>query len=139
MSIKSNNVFLLIKDSIIGWAENDAFLHASSLAYYPIFSVAPLVIISVGIAGLFFTKAAVEGLVVNTLEGFVGIEVATLIQDIILNASFNRFSTSGILVTILGLVILLYGGAIVFFSGCKWPLTLCWAFYLKQTMCSQAL
>lgn len=111
---KEKGVIPLLTESLTGWAENDAFLHASSLAYYTIFSIAPLVIISVGIAGMFFTKAAVEGLVVKAIEGIVGTEVATLIQDIILNASTST-STTSLLATILGLMILLYGASIVFF------------------------
>lgn len=107
-------IYHLLKDSITGWAENNAFLHASSLAYYTIFSIAPLVIISVGIASMFFTKAAVEGLIVKAIEGIVGTEVAILIQDIILNAS-NNTPTTSILATVLGLLILLYGASIVFF------------------------
>ncbi len=112
--MKPKGVYFLLKESITGWGQNDAFLHASSLAYYTIFSIAPLLILSVSIAGLFFTEAAIEGLIVEVIEGMVGTEVATLVQDIIINASKNT-TTTGILVAILGLLITLYGASIVFF------------------------
>ncbi len=111
--MKQKGVFYLLKESITGWGENDAFLHASSLAYYTIFSIAPLVIITVGVVGIFFSQAVAEGVIVNLLESWVGAEIATLIEDILLNASGVR--RNSIIATTLGALIMLYGASIVFF------------------------
>ena len=51
------------KDVVSGWLEVDAFTLAAALAYYAIFAIAPLLLISIHIASLFFNRAAaVEGL-----------------------------------------------------------------------------
>jgi membrane protein len=96
----------------VGWLQNDAVLHAGALAYFTIFSLAPLSIISVAIAGMMFSQAAVAGLVVDMLQDFVGAESAALIQDIILNSDLT---TSSGLAALIGLGVMLYGAAIVFF------------------------
>jgi len=104
-------VFILLRDSITGWLGNDAILHAGALAYFTIFSLAPLLIISTAVAGMLFSQAAVDGLVVQMLEGFIGTEAAQWVQDIIINSSF---STSSGLAALIGSLVLLYGAALLF-------------------------
>ena len=104
-------IFFLLRDSIAGWLGNDAVLHSAALAYFTIFSLAPLLIISTAVAGMLFSQAAVDGLVVNMLEGFIGTDAAQWVQDIIINSSF---STSGGLAALIGSLVLLYGSALVF-------------------------
>jgi membrane protein len=60
------------KDVVSGWLEAGAFTLAASLAYYAIFSIAPLLLISIHVASLFLDRtAAVEGLT-NELIGIIG-------------------------------------------------------------------
>ena len=60
------------KDVVNGWLEADAFTMAAALAYYAIFAIAPLLLISIYLASLFFDRAAaVEGLT-KELIGVIG-------------------------------------------------------------------
>ena len=105
-------VFFLLKDSIAGWLGNDAMLHSSALAYVAIFSLAPLLIIATAVAGMLFSEAVVEGLVVQILEGFIGTDAAQMVEEMIINSSFS--SSSG-LAALIGGIILFYGAALAFF------------------------
>ena len=65
-------IFILFKDSITGWLQNDAVLHSAALAYFTIFSLAPLLIISVAIAGMLF----------NTVMGSRDAEMKAIKDDV---------------------------------------------------------
>jgi membrane protein len=106
-------VFDLFRDSVMGWSRNEAPFYAAALAYYTIFSLAPLLIISTAIAASIFNQAAVEGRVVELFEGTLGPDIALLIQDIIKN-SYNATSSS--LATVIGVGVLLYGASTIFYK-----------------------
>jgi membrane protein len=60
------------KDVVNGWLEAEAFTLAASLAYYAIFSIAPLLLISIHIASLFLDRTAVVEGLTNELSGVIG-------------------------------------------------------------------
>jgi membrane protein len=60
------------KDVVNGWLEADAFTLAASLAYYAIFSIAPLLLISIHVASLFLDRTAVVEGLTNELTGVIG-------------------------------------------------------------------
>lgn len=60
------------KDVVNGWLEAEAFTLAASLAYYAIFSIAPLLLISIRIASLFLDRTAVVESLTNELTGVIG-------------------------------------------------------------------
>lgn len=93
------------------WSEDKASRLAASLSYYSAISLAPLLIVTLGIAGLFFGHEAVTGQVSSQIQGLVGQQGAQVIQDIIANA--NK-PTTGIVSTVVGAVILLLGASGVF-------------------------
>ncbi len=101
----------LFKESIIAWFWSDAALHAAALAYYTIFSLAPLLIISIAIATQLFSQAAVEGRIVTAMDNLIGTAGAVVIQDIIKNS--QGFISSSV-ATGISLLFLLYGASAVF-------------------------
>ncbi len=101
----------LVKESIIAWFWSDAALHAAALAYYTLFSLAPLLILSIAIATQVFSQAAVEGRIVTTTENWIGTAGATVIQDIIKNS--QNYRPSGV-ATGISILFLLYGASAVF-------------------------
>ncbi|MBI3942837.1 MAG: YihY/virulence factor BrkB family protein [Chloroflexi bacterium] len=101
----------LLKDTFNAWNEDKAPRLAAALAYYTIFSMAPLLIIVIAIAGLVFGEAAVRGQIVGQIQGLVGEEGAQLIQTMIENAGEKN---SGIFATIIGVVTLVLGAMGVF-------------------------
>jgi membrane protein len=86
------------------WSEDRAARLAASLAYYTIFSLAPLLIIAIAIAGLAFGREATQGQIVNQIGGLVGSEGAKGIQALIENASKP---SSGVIATTFGIIVLL--------------------------------
>lgn len=93
------------------WVDDRASRLGAALAYYTIFSVAPLFIIAVAVAALFLGESASKGHLAQVLDETVGRQAATAIQDIVKNASRPRV---GILASIAGLVLLLYGASNIF-------------------------
>jgi len=84
---------------------------SAALSYYTIFSLPPLLIIIISICGVFFGPEAINGEIFGQINGLVGNEAATQIQDIIKNV---HLSTSNVFATSLGVVTLLIGASGVF-------------------------
>jgi membrane protein len=84
---------------------------SAALSYYAVFSIAPLLIVVISLAGFFFGRLAVEGQVYHQISDLVGSNTALQIQDIIRN---TQSSSHGKLGGILGTVILLVGASGVF-------------------------
>jgi membrane protein len=93
------------------WSEDRALRFSAALAYYAIFSMAPLVIIAVSGAGLFFGEQAARGEIFQQIERLIGPKAAMEIQAII-QASSDK--PKGMLATIIGLGTLIIGASGVF-------------------------
>ena len=109
MDVKSG--FGLIKESFKEWKEDGALDLGASLAYYTIFSLAPMLLIVTGIAGMVWGREAVQGQLVGQMQGLVGQQGAQAIQTMIANAGKHG---SGVLATIIGTVTILFGATGVF-------------------------
>jgi membrane protein len=82
-------IFLrLLIESLQGWLRSQGRRHAGALAFFTIFSLTPLVVLTVGIAEIVFYQAAIADEIVNLTEEVVGRQVATLITEIIKNDDF---------------------------------------------------
>lgn len=101
----------LLKATLSEWQEDKASRLAAALAYYTVFSLAPLLIIAISIAGVWFGEEAARGEIVGPLQGVVGPDAASLIQDMITNAGS---SGSGPMATLVGVVTLVLGASGVF-------------------------
>jgi membrane protein len=106
-SKKPQSLWQFAKTVVTQWLEDQPFQLASSLSYYTLFSLAPLLIIAIAVAGLVFGREAAQNQVVETLRGLIGQDSAKAVQDMIQNAS-NKPKT-GVISTILGFVALLFG------------------------------
>jgi membrane protein len=103
--------FDMIKETFKGWQEDGALDLGAALAYYAIFSLAPLLLIVIGVAGLVWGREAVQGQLVGQLQGIVGEQGGQAIQTMIANAGKHG---SGVAATIIGLVTILFGATGVF-------------------------
>jgi membrane protein len=101
----------IFKRTYQDWKEDRASRLAASLAYYTIFSLAPLLVIAIAIAGFIWRHEDVEAQVMAQSQSLVGVEGATFIADLIRSASNP---TEGIVATIIGVVTLLFGALGVF-------------------------
>jgi membrane protein len=93
------------------WFDINAQRLGASLAFYTMMSLAPLLVISMGIAALIFGRDAVEGQLVWQIENLVGTEGGQVIQSLLKSAAHP---TSGILATAAGLLVLLFSASGVF-------------------------
>ena len=105
------SVLCLIKQTIANWNEINASSKGAALAFYTMLSVAPLLVVSIGIAALAFGRQAVEGQVVWQIQNLVGRDGAEVIQSLLASASRPA---SGILATVIGTLMLLFGASGVF-------------------------
>ncbi len=80
-------IWKVLKETFKGFSEHKITKLSGSLAYYTVFSMGPLLVMIISLCGLFLKKEAVEGEVFNVLNGFVGQDTASQLQEIIKNAA----------------------------------------------------
>lgn len=113
----------LLRTTLEEWNTDNAAHLAAALAYYTIFSIAPMFIIAVAVAGQLFGPDALRGRLVWQVEAYTNDQAtAELIQTIIVNASEQN---NGLIATVISVVVLLYGATGVF-SELKNSLNLIW-------------
>lgn len=108
---KLKGVMALFKETFTQWLEHKAPRLAAALAYYMVFSLAPLLIIAIAIAGAIFGKDAARGEIVTQISGFVGQDAASVIEKAISNASQPDLSNIASLISV---AVLLFGASGVF-------------------------
>ena len=94
-----------------GWLNDRASSMGASLAYYTFFSMAPLLLIVISVAGLLLGREAAQGHLFHELSGMLGPQAATSIQALIASASEPADNWWG---TLLGLGVMLVGATTVF-------------------------
>ena len=104
-------IWQLLKQTFDEWSEDKASRLAAALAYYTIFSIAPLLVIVIAIAGLVFGEEAARGEIVAQIQGLVGRSGAEVIETAIQNA--NQPAT-GSIASIISIGALLFGAIGVF-------------------------
>src|SRR5882724_1525129 len=104
---QKKSIWGLLKRTVAQWIEDQPFQLASSLSYYTLFSLAPLLIIVIAIAGLAFGREAAEHEIVGTIQGMIGQQSAQAIQGMIQNASSEP--KTGVLSAVIGVVTLILG------------------------------
>ncbi|MEO5908772.1 MAG: YihY/virulence factor BrkB family protein [Ginsengibacter sp.] len=102
---------LVIKEVFKEFSADNTLKYSASLAYYTVFSIAPLLIVITTSFGFLFGKEAMQGQVYEQLNNLVGSEVAIQIQDIIKNIHLSR---NNFFATVISLVILLIGATSIF-------------------------
>jgi len=96
----------LVKTSLVEWWQDDTFRYSASLAFYTIFSVAPVLLIAVGAASLFFARDIATEKIVAEVQRMVGSQGAQAIRQVIdASTGFGKSIwaiTSGIVTFLLG-------------------------------------
>jgi membrane protein len=105
--MERRSLWQLAKDSVMQWIDDSPFQLAAALSYYTLFSLAPLMIIAIAVAGFAFGREAAQNQIVETLQGLVGQESARAIQGMVENAS--RQPKTGLVSTVIGIIALIFG------------------------------
>jgi len=101
----------LVRGTIEGYIADDAFSRGASIAYFTLFSLAPVLLVIIAVAGMVFGRDAAQGAIVDQLSGLMGRETAGALQAMLRSAS-DRFS--GTLATLIGLATVLLAATGVF-------------------------
>ncbi len=101
----------ILKKTFDGFLEDRALKLSAALSYYTIFSLAPLLLLMISLAGLFLGRDAIQGHVFNEINGLIGNQAATQIQDIINNMELSGKTNIAL---IIGAVTLIIGATTVF-------------------------
>jgi membrane protein len=96
----------LLKETYAQWSTAKPFQLAAALAYYTLFSLAPLLLIAIAIAGLVFGHDATEHQLLTTFQGVMGPQGAQAVEGLLRSASTPA---SGMVATVIGIVTLLIG------------------------------
>jgi membrane protein len=101
----------MLKQTISEWSDDKAPRLSAALAYYTIFSIAPILVIAIAIISLAFGKEAAQGQLYQQIQEFVGQQSAQTIQTMI---AHNQNQKTGIISAALGFAALIFGASGVF-------------------------
>jgi membrane protein len=93
------------------WIEDKCPKLGAALSFYTIFSLSPLLVIAVSIAGFIFGEAAARGEIVYQIQDLVGKEGAMIVQTALKN---SQYSADGLTALVISAVTLLIGSTVVF-------------------------
>jgi len=102
-------VWHLLRDTVAGFVEDDALSRGAAIAYYTLFSLAPILLLAIAIAGLAFGRDAARGAIVEQLSGLMGGKSAEALQAMIESASDPKTGMTASLIGILAALITLTG------------------------------
>ena len=109
--LRPKAIFALLKTAYLEWSKDKAPRMGAALAYYTIFSLAPLLIITIAIAGLAFGVQAAQGEIAGQIQGLVGRDGANAIQTRIQSA---HKPAHGVIGSVVGALALFLGASGVF-------------------------
>jgi len=101
----------LLKVAFLEWSRDRAPRMGAALAYYTIFSLAPLLIIAVAIAGLAFGMEAAQGEIAGQIQGLIGRDGAKAVQSMIQSA---HKPFHGVIGSLIGVFVMFLGASGVF-------------------------
>ena len=101
----------LARRAVEAWTQDYAPSMGAALSYYALFSIAPLLLIVIGVAGFFFGDQAARGEIFGQIAGMVGAEGAHAVESLVAGA---RKPESGLLAMLIGMVLLITGASTVF-------------------------
>ena len=89
----------LLKTALVGWWNDRAMSLGASIAFFTVFSLAPMLLVAIAVAGLAFGHEAAQGAIVAQLGGLAGGQTAAALEGLI--ASANNLG-SGVIGIIIG-------------------------------------
>lgn len=102
---------MIIKEVFKEFSADNIVKYSASLAYYTIFSIAPLLVVITTAFGFLFGKEAMQGQVYEQINNFVGSKAAIQIQDLIKNI---HLSGDSFFATVISIIVLVIGATSIF-------------------------
>src|ERR1700761_7528572 len=101
----------IISESLRGWLEHDASTMGAALAFYTVFSIAPILIIATGVVSIVVQGDMLRADLLSQAQNLLGPAGANAVKELLMSADFlanSRFATS------VGVITLLFGASSVF-------------------------
>jgi membrane protein len=98
-------------ESLVSWIDHRASSKGAALAFYTLFSLAPILVLAIAVAGYFFGVQAAQGKIINEISYLVGPNGATAVQALLASV---RDPAAGLLATLVASLLLLVGATSVF-------------------------
>jgi len=105
------NIKCILIDTFKGFMNDKGLKLSASLSYYTVFSMAPLLLLIISLAGAFFGREASEGRIFDEINGLIGTQAALQVQQIIQNLELSGKTTMSV---IIGAITLVIGATTVF-------------------------
>jgi membrane protein len=109
--LQPGKIYGMLKETVSQWVDDKSLKLGAALSYYTVFSLPPLLLIVIAVAGLVFGEEAARGQIVGQFEGLIGKESASVVQSMIAKAANPQ---KGVIATVIGLIVLLVGASAVF-------------------------
>jgi membrane protein len=107
----SKQVVHVLRCAVSEWIDHRAASKGAALAFYTLFSIAPILVLVIAVAGFFYGAEAAQGQLIGQLKGLMGSQGAEAIQLVLAGA---RNQDSGVKATIIATLLLLFGATTVF-------------------------
>jgi membrane protein len=104
-------IFEITVQTLRQWWNDDVFLYAAAIAFYTIFSLAPVLLISAGIASLVFSEQQAEDQIVQEIGNLTGAEGAKVARQVLQNVTLLKGSPMAV---VFGILTALIGSTAVF-------------------------
>lgn len=105
------NAWIVIRDAFTGFLDDRCLKLSAALAYYTVFSLAPLLVLIISVVSIFLGEEAIRGQVFRQINGLVGNQAAGQIQEMIKSVSLSGKTSTALVV---GIVTLLLGATSIF-------------------------
>lgn len=97
--------FNILKATGQGFLNEDCLKYSASLSYYTIFSIGPILVLMISLAGIFFGEDAIQGKVFAEMKGLVGPSAARQIQEVIMNLKLSGKSNLALVISVITLLL----------------------------------
>jgi membrane protein len=110
MDIKktSKYYFEILNETFNSFISDKGLKLSAALAYYTIFSLAPMMIVLISIGGIFYGQDALQGKVFSQINDLIGSEAALQIQEVLKKLALSGKSTFA---AVMGVVTLIIGAS----------------------------
>ena len=100
----AREIWGLLKDAVTGWSDHRAARIGAALAFYTVFSLGPILLLAVAVAGFFFGRGTAQGEIHQQMTNLIGPQAAAQVQMVLQHA---HRPTAGLVATVISLVTLL--------------------------------
>src|SRR5688572_6869697 len=107
------NSWDVLKQAVLNFFQDDSFSYASSIAFYTIFSLPAILIISLYVGATVYERDIVQQELINQVGRLIGKQSAGDIEQILINASLD---STGTLAKVVGIATLIFSATTVFIS-----------------------